>query len=239
MYKIKKFLWRSLWAALLCAVILFLLFAALLEMELNFSSFSLTNLGYVFLLFILCLAYEGIASYAVIVLLFVAVIYEEVEWNFLLITLSLVFIVCLAWKMKRLYTRSYYYKKKENYDKAIVYYDEVIRRDPKDAEAYYYRGDAYYGKNDYDKAISDYTEAIRLGLEPRYVEVYYNRGKAYAEKGHYGKAIEDYESALRINPDDSYAQYAIDILKSVQAPPATRFPSISVQNNPSTKGDIT
>ena len=49
-----------------------------------------------------------------------------------------------------------------NFDKAAADYNEVIRLNPKDADAYRSRGVAYRDKGDLDKAIADYTEAIRL-----------------------------------------------------------------------------
>jgi tetratricopeptide (TPR) repeat protein len=54
--------------------------------------------------------------------------------------------------------------------------DEAVRRNPKDAEAYFNRGCEYYDKGDYDRAIADYTEALRLN--PNYAYAYNNRGNA-------------------------------------------------------------
>ena len=51
---------------------------------------------------------------------------------------------------------------KKDYDKAIEDYNEAIRLDPKEAEAFDGRGNAWAGKKEYDKALKDYNEAIRL-----------------------------------------------------------------------------
>jgi tetratricopeptide (TPR) repeat protein len=51
-------------------------------------------------------------------------------------------------------------------DKAIGKWAEAIRLNPRDADAYWNRGNAYYANGNYDKACSDCAEAIRLN--PKY-----------------------------------------------------------------------
>ncbi len=51
---------------------------------------------------------------------------------------------------------------KGEYDAAIAEFNEAVRLDPNDAEAYRLRGDAWGFKRDNDKAIADYDESIRL-----------------------------------------------------------------------------
>ncbi len=55
-------------------------------------------------------------------------------------------------------------------------FNEAIRLNPNDAEAYYNRAKARYEQKDIEGAIADYNEAIRLN--PSYVEAYKNRGNA-------------------------------------------------------------
>jgi len=43
-----------------------------------------------------------------------------------------------------------------------VDFNQAIRLDPNNADAYYRRGDAYFWKQDYDRAIVDFNQAIRL-----------------------------------------------------------------------------
>lgn len=73
-------------------------------------------------------------------------------------------------------------------------YDKAIELNPKDAKAYYSRGDAYTDKGDYDKAIKDYDKAIELN--PEDAEAYLNRGVAYEKKGNYDQAINDYDRVI-------------------------------------------
>ena len=105
------------------------------------------------------------------------------------------------------------------YDRAIAYFDEVIRLKPSDAVAYCKRGLAYVEQGDYDRAIADLTESIRL--VPKYAnvdrmrgvfytpenkykrtiaEAYYFRGLAYGEQGDYDRAIADLTESIRLVP---------------------------------------
>lgn len=51
------------------------------------------------------------------------------------------------------------------YEKAILDYNEAIRRDPECAVTYYNRGVTWQASGVFDKAITDYTRAIELGPE--------------------------------------------------------------------------
>ncbi len=80
---------------------------------------------------------------------------------------------------------------------AIKDFTEVIRLNPKYAQAYLDRGLAWY-KTDLDKAIADYTEAIRL--DPKFAWAYCDRGLAWSAKKDPDKAIADFNDALRLDP---------------------------------------
>lgn len=88
---------------------------------------------------------------------------------------------------------------------AIAAASEAIRRDPKDANAYYNRGNAYAASGDADRAIADYTATIRL--DPSYANAYYNRGNGYSNKGDTDRAIADYTATLRLDPAYANAYY--------------------------------
>ena len=96
---------------------------------------------------------------------------------------------------------------------AIAEYEEAIRLNPRDADAYYNRGSANDELGQYQRAIQDYDEALRLN--PRAADYYHSRGIAYHELGQYQRAINDYGKALGLTPlgapqdVDSYFNRAI------------------------------
>ena len=85
-------------------------------------------------------------------------------------------------------------------DAAIADFDEVMRRNPRNAEARVNRGSALVQLQRYGPAIADLTEALGMGVsEPH--KAYYNRGIAREALGDLRGAFEDYNTALQIQPD--------------------------------------
>src|SRR5262249_6050794 len=82
--------------------------------------------------------------------------------------------------------------------KAIADYNEAIRLDPKNVEAYSSKGLAWSKKKDHDRAMADYNEAIRL--DANHAAAYRNRGFTWLSKKEYDKAIADYNEAIRLDP---------------------------------------
>jgi tetratricopeptide (TPR) repeat protein len=95
-----------------------------------------------------------------------------------------------------------YYNKKD-YDRAIFDYNQVLKLDPNDVDAYNNRGVSYDNKKDYDRAISDYNQALKL--DPNNVHAYINRGISYYNKKDYDQAISDYNQALKLDPNNVHA----------------------------------
>src|ERR1700682_2082548 len=62
---------------------------------------------------------------------------------------------------------------KNNFDRAIEVFSEVISADANNAEAYSGRGVAHLQTNQIDSGLRDFDEAIRL--DPRYAEAYARR----------------------------------------------------------------
>jgi tetratricopeptide (TPR) repeat protein len=87
------------------------------------------------------------------------------------------------------------------YDQAIADFSEAIRLDPKNGDAYRYRGAAYSSQMKYSQAIADFGEAIRL--DPKDVNAYDDRGEVYQRLAQYDQAIADYSTAIRIDQEHS------------------------------------
>ena len=87
---------------------------------------------------------------------------------------------------------------KREFDKAIADCDEVIRRRPRDAEAYGKRALAWQSTGDLEKAIHDFSEAIRLS--PRDPFLLGHRALAWKSRNELEHAIDDYTAAIKIDP---------------------------------------
>lgn len=121
-----------------------------------------------------------------------------------------------AEKVKALMQRGRAYDVQREFPLAAKDFSEVIRLDPKYAEAYLRRGIVYSHSSGiagmptqlWRRAMADFDTAIRLN--PDYARAYFERGtmhswKAKYDKGEYQKAIKDYDTALRIDPRHSWS----------------------------------
>ena len=88
-------------------------------------------------------------------------------------------------------------------DVAIANINEVIKFDPRNANAYAGRGFVYAAKGDYDRAFADFNKAIEF--DPRNASVYYYRGSVYAKKRDHDRAIANFNKAIEFAPQDASA----------------------------------
>jgi len=93
----------------------------------------------------------------------------------------------------------------ENYEKALPYFEEATKKNPRYAQAYFAVGYCYGRLGRYTEAIESYKQAIRI--QPDYAEAHCNLGLAYAILGRYNEAIESFKQAIRIQPDDAGAHF--------------------------------
>lgn len=97
-------------------------------------------------------------------------------------------------------------------DGAIASFTAWLKKNPKDAVAFYCRGLAKLEKGDPDAAIADNTSAIQLN--PKYTDAYLNRGNAKRDKGDPDAAITDYNHAIELNPKYALAYFNRGVAKS-------------------------
>ncbi len=92
---------------------------------------------------------------------------------------------------------------RENHQRAIEVFTQVIEISPDDAVGYKKRGNARCDLGDYRRAIEDFTKAIQIN--PYDADAYFYRGNAFYELGDKPEAIEDYTQAIKINDSDADA----------------------------------
>ncbi len=85
------------------------------------------------------------------------------------------------------------------YRRAIEDYDQTLRIDPGDADAYYNRGIAYGNLGEYRRAIEDYDQALRL--DPGLAIAYNSRAWPLYLLGRNADALSDVDRSLSLHPD--------------------------------------
>lgn len=85
----------------------------------------------------------------------------------------------------------------------IIYYTKAIRLNPKNAIAYFERGNIYKNEGNIPKAMLDFNTAI--GINPQYAVVYNARSTIYLNQGELAKAMSDCNKAIEIDPANAQA----------------------------------
>ena len=84
-------------------------------------------------------------------------------------------------------------------------FDQSIKLNPNDAQAFTNRGYAWRNKGDMARALADYDQAIKL--DPTAAAAFYNRGNTYHEKQEFDRAIADFDQAVKLQPNYALAYY--------------------------------
>jgi lipoprotein NlpI len=110
-----------------------------------------------------------------------------------------------------LYRRGQVYASKGAYSLAIKDFDDSLRLNPKDVEAYNNRCWARTVVGDLQAALRDCNEALRL--RPNFVDALDSRGLVNLKSGQTKNAIADFDAALRINPRLTSSMYGRGLAK--------------------------
>jgi tetratricopeptide (TPR) repeat protein len=106
------------------------------------------------------------------------------------------------------------------YDRAIADFGDAIRLDPKDADAYLYRGRTWEQMDEHEKAIADFGEAI--SLNPQLLAAYYNRGLTQLAVGNETEAFADFRKA-GVDPVKDLGTATAKIIKALDEPTEVDF----------------
>ncbi len=90
--------------------------------------------------------------------------------------------------------------KSQRFKEAIGVFSRILKTEPDNANAIFYRGMARYYRGDVAQAIGDYT--LALEKDPGLAQVYTSRGVAFFRQGDYRRSQQDLEQALKKNPED-------------------------------------
>lgn len=92
-------------------------------------------------------------------------------------------------------TASNYFNNKE-YDKAAAEFEQVVKTDTKNQQAYFYLGKSYQALKKTDEAVNAYKKAIEI--KPDYAEANYELGKIYLDKKDYSTSLPYIEKAAKV-----------------------------------------
>jgi clan AA aspartic protease (TIGR02281 family) len=101
-------------------------------------------------------------------------------------------------KERWLNERAGMYYSQQDYNKAFIDYDALVKATPTQPIFYKNRGICYGKLGDTDKAIADFSEAININ--ENYMTAWDLRADAYADLGNYTSSISDYDKVLELAP---------------------------------------
>ena len=110
----------------------------------------------------------------------------------------------------------------EDYDEALKKFQEVVKIDPKNADAHYEISTLLYGANKFDEALAESDQAVKLSPTNKW---YLGQMAAIQMKKNNAKdAIKSYEQLIKLNPNDpdNYFDLAYLYLQTNQPDQAIR-----------------
>jgi tetratricopeptide (TPR) repeat protein len=101
-------------------------------------------------------------------------------------------------KVAAVHHRGVGYLLKQDFDRAILEFNEALKIDPATKRSLNSRGNAWKGKGELDLALADYNEAIRV--DPAFSFPYNGRASVWYNRGEWDRAIADYSEVIRLDP---------------------------------------
>ena len=86
---------------------------------------------------------------------------------------------------------------------ALKLVDQAIKIDPKNSEAFKWRGTFYFNLSDYNKALTAYNRSLEL--DPNSSSAAKSKGDTLSWLNRSGEAITSYSEAIRLDPSDAAA----------------------------------
>ncbi len=110
---------------------------------------------------------------------------------------------------EKLYSQGLGVLARDDYQRAIAFFERAAEADPDYAEAWYQAGFCYGMLGRHTEALKASRQAARL--RPDWAETYVNIGASSFALGQYKDAAEAYRNAVRIEPDNPDTQYALGL----------------------------
>jgi tetratricopeptide (TPR) repeat protein len=98
-----------------------------------------------------------------------------------------------------LYTTGLRFLWAEDYERALPYFVEAVKRNPDHGAGYFQMGYCLGKLGQYREAVESYKQALRI--TPKEAGIHSNLCAAYGKLGHYDEAIESCKQATQLKPD--------------------------------------
>lgn len=100
---------------------------------------------------------------------------------------------------ERLYYTGLFFLWADDYENALSYFENAVKKNPRYAEAYFQVGYCNGELGRYTEAIEAFKQAIRI--KPDYAEAHYGLGGCYLLTGDKGSALDEYKILKDLNKD--------------------------------------
>lgn len=113
---------------------------------------------------------------------------------------------------ERSYMQGLGFLSRDDWPRALSYFERAVEADPAYAEAWYQIGFCNGMLGRHAEALKALSQTARL--RPEWPETYLSMGAAYYGLGQYKEAVEAYRRALRLEPYNADAEYALGLAYS-------------------------
>jgi tetratricopeptide (TPR) repeat protein len=108
---------------------------------------------------------------------------------------------------ERFYQQGLGFLARDDYTRALPYFERASDADPDYAEAWYQMGFCYGMLGRHAESLRSSKQAVRL--RPEWPATYSNMGASYFALGQYKEAVDSYRQAIRLEPYNADSHYAL------------------------------
>jgi len=98
----------------------------------------------------------------------------------------------------------------ENYQEALLRYNDAQLDDPVSPEIVFNMGDVFYRQRKYKEAVEAFAKSMERGDRALEAKAFYNVGNSLFQQGRLREALEAYKQAIERDPDDEDAKYNLE-----------------------------
>ena len=101
--------------------------------------------------------------------------------------------------------KGYRLHRQKNFKEALDELNKALQKDPRNAEAYYWRGRTLVNLGKPDQGMDDFKEAVKY--KPDYSEAYDNLGWLASKRGQVEEGIAYLTKSIQLKPENAWAYY--------------------------------